>query len=56
VWFRHSVGSVRGQRWQDVLLDHRVAGWVDAGLVSMTGPHGESAPVDLPRRRCCGDA
>lgn len=52
----HSVGSLRAGKWQDVRADHhRLTGWLDAGLVSFEGPHGEDAPVDIPLGRCCGD-
>ena len=55
VFPRHSVGPSRAHRWQDLPEDdHRLAGWIDAGLVALTGPHGEAAPEDIPATRCCG--
>ena len=56
VYARHSVNRLRAGRWQDVRSDHaQLDGWLAAGLVSATGPHGEDAPTDIPPGRCCGD-
>lgn len=55
VFPRHSVGPLRANRWQDVSRTHpRLDGWIAAGLVSLTGPHGEAPPEDIPATRCCG--
>lgn len=48
------VGGLAGGRWHDVPLTHPVLeGWVAAGLVQRTGPHGEPAPERMPLS-CCG--
>jgi hypothetical protein len=56
VYVVHSVGTFKGQRWNDISEhDPRLPGWMEAGLVRTTGAFNEEAPTDLPARRCCGD-
>lgn len=47
------VGGLRAGRWNDVYPSVRIQDYTGAGLVSLTGPHGEEPPEQLPRA-CCG--
>jgi hypothetical protein len=49
------VGTLKAGRWNDVDARHPMLGsWLATGLVSHTGPHGESAPARLAQL-CCGN-
>lgn len=48
------VGALVAGRWHDVSPTTRLEGWIRAGLVQETGPHGEPPP-DRIVRGCCGD-
>ena len=54
VFANAGVGSLVAGRWNDVKQDHpQLADWIEAGLVSLTGPKGEPAPTVL-KQTCCG--
>ena len=51
------TAGMRPGRWVDVdETDPRLADWLEAGFVSLVGPHGEGPPAELARPRCCGES
>lgn len=55
VYANANVGGLHVGRWADVDAgDQRLAGWMQAGLISRTGPQGAPPPLVLPAPLCCG--